>query len=94
MYLTNLGLIYLWILFWTNISMDLVLGLLHTRKGKESIFDVVDRFSKMTHFIAWDKTEDAKHVADLFFMGVVRLHRTPIIIVVFNYMSSLDLWTN
>ena len=78
----------------TNISMDFVFGLLHTEKGKESIFNVVDRFSKMIHFIAWDKTEDAKHVADLLFMGVVRLHRTPIIIVVFNYMSSSDLWTN
>ncbi|WVZ64411.1 hypothetical protein U9M48_013924 [Paspalum notatum var. saurae] len=65
---------------WSDIAMDFVKGFPKVG-GKSVVLTVVDRFSKMAHFIPLGHPYTALTVAQAFFEGIVRLHGFPCSIV-------------
>ena len=57
--------------------MNFVRGLPTIVKRYDSIFIVMDIFSKMAHFIPCKKTLDVEHVAKFFLKEIVRVHGLP-----------------
>ena len=62
---------------WASVSMDFITHLPMTERGFSSIFVIVDRLSKMAHFVPTKDTATATDVAQLFMHAVVRLHGPP-----------------
>uniref|UniRef100_A0A4W6DDB3 Integrase catalytic domain-containing protein n=1 Tax=Lates calcarifer TaxID=8187 RepID=A0A4W6DDB3_LATCA len=61
---------------WSDISMDFVTGL-PPSEGNTTILTIVDRFSKMVHFVPMSKLPSAKETAEAVLYNVVRLHGFP-----------------
>jgi len=75
---------------WLDVRMDFILGVPRTQQNKDSILVVVNGFSQMAHFIPCHKTNDACHMADLYFKEVVRLHGIPLSIVFISNLKFLS----
>ena len=61
---------------WESISMDFIVGLPNSN-NYTAILVIVDRFTKMSHFIPTTNEIDAKGTAKLFLDNIYRLHGLP-----------------
>ena len=61
---------------WSHVSLDFVTGL-PLSEGNTVILTIVDRFSKMTHFVPLPKLPMAKETAQVVLEHVFRLHGLP-----------------
>ena len=62
---------------WDAISMDFVTGLPHSPKGNDAIWVIVDRFSKVAHFLPVKTTLRGDQMAELYVSRIVCLHGIP-----------------
>jgi hypothetical protein len=62
---------------WEEISMDFIVGLPKTQSGYDSIWVIVDRLSKVAHFIPVKTTYKGSKHAELYIARIVCLHGVP-----------------
>jgi hypothetical protein len=62
---------------WDDISMDFIVGLPLTTIKKDSIWVIIDRLTKTTHFIAIHTTYSVQQYAELYIDQIVHLHGIP-----------------
>jgi hypothetical protein len=62
---------------WEEIGMDFVIGLPRTQKGNDSIWVIIDRLTKVAHFILVKTTFGGATLAWIYLKEIVRLHGIP-----------------
>ncbi|XP_075515504.1 uncharacterized protein LOC142550153 [Primulina tabacum] len=62
---------------WEHITMDFVTGLPRTQKGFNSIWVIVDRLTKSSHFLPVKTTYSMNQYAEAYIQEIVRLHGIP-----------------
>lgn len=79
-YLIHHGFNLVWTSCWVNLKQGV---------GNESIFVMVDPFSKMAHLMSHTKTDNASCIVNLFFKKVVRFPWIPTSIYFFTFQFEM-----
>jgi hypothetical protein len=59
---------------WEEIGMDFIIGLPRTQKGNDSIWVIIDRLTKVAHFIPVKTTFGGATLTRIYLKEIVRLH--------------------
>jgi hypothetical protein len=62
---------------WEEIGMDFIVGLPRTQAGYDSIWVIVDRLTKVAHFIPVKTTYSGAKLAELYMSRIMCLHGVP-----------------
>jgi hypothetical protein len=57
--------------------MDFIVGLSRTQKGYDSIWVIVDRLTKVAHFIPIKKMYNRPQLVELYMARIIYLHGVP-----------------
>ena len=73
--------------------MDFITGILKNKKKNYSIYVVVDKLSKETHFILVKSTYKAVNIVGIFLKEIFRFHEIPkVIILDRDSMFTRNFW--
>ena len=61
--------------------MDFVVGLPRTQRKFDTVWVIVDRFTKSVHFIPVAVTYSSERLAEIYIREIVRLHGVPVSII-------------
>ena len=62
---------------WEEVGMDFIVALPRTQRGYDSIWVIVDRLTKVAHFILVKTTYNGPRLAQLYMEKIVCLHGVP-----------------
>ena len=62
---------------WEEVGMDFIVGLPRTQSGYDSIWVIVDRLTKVAHFIPVKTTYIGAKLVELYMQRIVCLHLVP-----------------
>jgi hypothetical protein len=62
---------------WEKVAIDFIVGLPRTQSGYDSIWVIVDRLTKVPHFIPVKATHSGPQLAELYMWRIVCLHGVP-----------------
>jgi hypothetical protein len=77
---------------WEGIGIDFIIGLPRTSKGYESIWVIVDRMTKVAHFILVKTTYKESQLIELYLARIVSLHGIPKKIILDRLKGLIKYW--
>nr|GEW30229.1 putative reverse transcriptase domain-containing protein [Tanacetum cinerariifolium] len=66
---------------WENVTMDFVTGLPRTPSGYDSVWVIVDRLTKLAHFLPKKKADSIEKLAELHLKEIVCRHGVPVLVI-------------